>query len=40
VTKRLRRIVREIIADCAEFQVGRTLVVPQNAHLITASVAA
>lgn len=33
----LRNIVREIIADCAKFQFGEKLVVPQTALLITAS---
>ena len=33
----MHTIIQEIIADCAKFQVGNTLVVPQRAHVVTAS---
>ncbi len=36
----LGQIVKEIIADCATFQVEGTLILPQRSHLITATVPA
>lgn len=36
----LGQIVKEIIADCATFEVEGTLIVPQRSHLITATIPA